>query len=160
MLLLAEPKPPGGSRRRERPFWRTVLFVTAVATTISATLPWTRVEFVRLFGEVFGPPAWQDSSAGFTCLCTSALVFVMALAETQTRTARQAVRPASLLLAAIMTLALMLHLVRGPGTLRGVGAMWTISLYIGALASLALFAACAVRFAAMQPPGRRRRPSA
>ena len=75
----------------------------------------------------------------------------MALAETQTHSARQAVRPASLLLAIVMTLALALHLVRGPGMLRGVSATWTFSFYVGAAMALAVLAACAVRYAAMVP---------
>jgi len=157
-MQFAAPKQPNpnSSSRRETPFWRRVLFAAAVATVVAATRPWTRVEFTRLFGEVFGPPAWQSTSAGFTCLCTSALVAVMALTETHTRTARQAVRPASLLLAIIMALAVLLYVVRGPGTLRGVSATWTVSLYVGVTTSLLVLAACAARFAMMQPIKKRK----
>lgn len=156
-MQFAEP----GSRHyrspRERPVWRVVLFVAAAAGVAAATRPWLRVRFERLFGEHFGPPGWQ-TSAGFTCLCTCALVAVMALAETQTRTTQRAVRPASLLLAGVMTLAVLLHVARGPGMLRGVSAAWTVSVYVGCVASVALLAACAMRFAQQRP--RRRAPGA
>jgi hypothetical protein len=149
MPLFAEPKPPSMHPFAERPFWRTVLFVAAATTAIAAMRPWIEVQFVSLFGELSGPPGWQ-SSAGFTCLCTSALVAVMALAETKTLSAREAVRPASLLLAVVMTLSVLL-LVRGPGMLRGVSATWTFSFYVGAAMSLTVLAACAVRFAVTVP---------
>jgi hypothetical protein len=126
-----------------------MLLAASTATFIAATRPWTRVEFTTLFGETFGPPAWQSTSAGFTCLCTSALLAVMALIETRTRTTRQAVRPASLMLATIMVLAIALYLGRGPGTLRGVTATWTQSLYFGTVTSILVLVACAARFAAM-----------
>ncbi|MGK0205834.1 MAG: hypothetical protein ACI89X_002792 [Planctomycetota bacterium] len=159
-MQFADPKQPNdspsGYSRKERPFWRRLLFAAAAGTVIAATRPWTRVEFTTLFGEVFGPPAWQSTTAGFTCLCTSALLAVMALAESQTRSARDAVRPASLLLAVIMTLAVVMYIARGPGTLRGVSATWTLSLYIGVATSLMVLAACAVRFAAMQPQRKRK----
>lgn len=159
-MKFADPKQPNhsphGSPRRERPFWRRLLFVAAAATVIAATRPWIRVEFTTLFGEVFGPPAWQNTTAGFTCLCTSALLAVMALIETRTTTTREAVRPASLLLAAVMTLSVVLYISRGPGMLRGVSAMWTLSLYIGTATSFLVLAACAVRFAATQPQRKRK----
>lgn len=145
MPHFSEPNPKRFGSPRERPLWRGVLFVAATAGVLAATQPWVRVRFERLFGEVFGPPAWQ-SSAGFTCLCTCALVAVMALAETQTRTTQRAVRPASLLLAGVMALAVLLHIARGPGMLRGVSAAWTASVYLGGVASLGLLAACTMRF--------------
>ena len=144
---------------RERPLWRAVLFVAATIGVLAATQPWIRVRFERLFGEHFGPPAWQ-SSAGFTCLCTCALVAVMALAETRTRSAQRAVRPASFLLAGVMALAVLLHIARGPGMLRGVSAAWTISVYLGGIASIALLAACAMRFVQLQASSRQRGPRA
>ena len=150
MLLFSEPRDPQRRTWRERPFWRTLLFIATAASTVAAMRPWIEVQFVSLFGELSGPPGWR-SSAGFTCLCTSALVCVMTLAETQTPTSRQAVRPASMLLSIVMTSALFLHLLRGPGMLRGVSATWTISFYIGAAASLAVVAACAARYAATVP---------
>lgn len=154
-MQFADPKQPNGpfhgSHRKEGPFWRWLLFAAAAATVVCATQPWTRVEFTRLWGEIFDQPAWKSTSAGFTCLCTSALVAVMALAETHTRTTRQAVRPASLLLAGVMALALIFYVLRGPGMLRGVTATWTISLYIGAVTSMLVLAACVARFAAMKP---------
>ena len=122
---------------------RLALFAAAVTGVVAASQPWVRVRFERLFGEVFGPPAWQ-TSAGFTCLCTCALVFVMALAETRTRAARQAVRPASLLLAAVMAVVVAGHALAGPGMLRGVSAAWTISAYVGGVATLAVLVAVAL----------------
>ena len=56
-----------------------------------------------------------------------------------------------MLLSIVMTLALFLHLLRGPGMLRGVSATWTISFYVGAAASLAVVAASAARYAATVP---------
>ena len=150
---------PHGSSAKERPFWRYALFVAAAATVVAATRPWTCVEVVSLFGEYFAPPAWKSTTAGFTCLSTSALLAVMALAETHTQTTRQAVRPASLLLAAVMALAVIMHVARGPGMLRGVSATWTLSLYIGTTTTLVVLAACAARFASIQPQGKRK-PSA
>ena len=159
-MQFADPKQPNdsppGSALREKPFWRRLLLVAATATVIAATRPWTRVEFTTLFGEIFGPPAWQSTSAGFTCLCTSALLAVMALIETRTRTTRQAVRPASLILAVIMVLAVVMYIARGPGMLRGVSATWTLSLYIGTITSMLVLVACALRFASMQPQRKRK----
>lgn len=156
MPLFAEPKPSRQHPFRERPFWRRVLFIAAAITAFAAMRPWIEVQFTRMWGELSGPPGWQ-TSAGFTCLCTSALVAVMALAETQTRTTRQAVRPASLLLAVVMTLSLFLHVLRGPGLLRGVTATWTYSFYIGGATALTVLLACAVRYAATAGKAGRRR---
>ena len=144
---------PRDARRRppaEPAFWRHVVFASAAVGAVAATRPWVQVLFTRLFGELSGPPAWQ-SSAGFTCLCTCALVAVMTLAETPSRAARVAVRPASLVLVAVMTLALLLQASEGPGHLRGVTATWTAGFYAGAAAALVLLAACAVRYAATDP---------
>ena len=146
LCLFAEPKPTHHGRQPERCYWRTILFGAAIAAVVTATQPWIRVKFVQLFGEVLGPPAWQGSTAGFTCLCTSALVATMTLVETKTQAAREAVRPASLLLAIVMALSLLLHLLRGPGSLRGVTATWTVSFYVGAAATVLLLAACLSRF--------------
>ena len=134
----------------ERPLWRRVLLASAAAGAAAASQPWIRVKFESLFGRQFGSPAWQ-SSAGFTCLSTCALLAVMALSETQTRSTQRAVRPASMLLAAVMALAFALHVVRGPGMLRGVSATWTHSLYLAALATAAVTFACAMRLGARPP---------
>lgn len=147
-----------GSERRFGPayptsVWTNVLLVAAGAGVAAASRPWIQVRFERLFGEVFGPPAWQ-TSAGFTCLCTCALLFVMALAETQTRAARQAVRPASLLLAAVMAVVVAGHALAGPGMLRGVSAAWTVSAYLGGVATLGVLAACAARYRQHRRPRR------
>ena len=145
MMQFAESGSSSFGARRESGFWRGVIYVAAAVGALAAIQPWIRVRFVRLFGEVFGPPAWQ-SSVGFTCLCTCALVAVMALAETQTRTAQKAVRPASLMLAVVMSLALALHVLKGPGSLRGVTATWTVSMYFGLAGAGAVLLACVMRF--------------
>ena len=127
--------------------WKATLFGAAATAAIASCQPWLRVRFDRLFGEVFGPPGWQ-TSAGFTCLCTSALLAVMTAAETKTQRSRSAIRPASLLLASVMACAVTAHLLRGPGMLRGVSVTWTASAYTCAAAPIALLAACAARFLA------------
>jgi hypothetical protein len=135
--------------------WRWVLLGGAAVAAAASLQPWTRVRFGRVFGEVLGPPGWE-SSAGFTCLCTSALLAVITLSETPSLESRAAVRPASLLLAAGMTAAQAAALVAGPGTLRGVTAAFTSSFYVGCAAAAAVFTASLVR-----ARGRaRRRPSA
>ncbi|HEB52386.1 MAG TPA: hypothetical protein ENI87_03920 [bacterium] len=134
----------------ERPLWRRVLLLASAAGAAAASQPWIRVKFENLFGHVLGAPAWQ-SSAGFTCLSTCALLAVMALSETHTRTTQRAVRPASMLLAAVMALALALHVARGPGMLRGVSATWTESMYLAAIATAVVTTACAMRLGARTP---------
>ncbi len=124
--------------------WRLPLFASAAAAAFAATQPWIRVRFERLFGEHFGSPAWQ-STAGFTCLCTAALVAVMTLAETRSRTTQDAVRPGSLLLAGVATLALLYQTCAGPGTLRGVTASWTYAFWLAAAGVPALLFVCAAR---------------
>lgn len=143
-MHFAEPSPRRFGAPRRGSLWATLLFVAAATAATAASRPWLRVRFDRLFGEVFGPPAWQ-SSAGFTCLCTSALVAVMAATETGTRASQSAVRPASLLLSVIMACVVAAHLLRGPGMLRGVSAAWTLSAFVGAAATAALAVACGAR---------------
>ena len=153
MLQFTESPPPDDLhrfRRRENQFWRMLLMLAAIVSIVAATQPWTRVEFVIQFGEVYAQPAWQATTAGFTCLCTPALIAVITLVETRTRTARQAVRPASMILAVIMSLSLAAHILRGPGTLRGVGAIWTPSLMVNAASCLALLLACATRLSTIK----------
>ena len=148
MRFLPEPSEPSGERRRrerhDAPF-ASLLFLSAGIAAFAATRPWTRVQFERLFGEHLGPPGWQ-STAGFTCLCTSMLVAVMALAETNTTSARAAVRPASLLLCGLASAALLLEWCSGPGWLRGVSARWTWAFWLGLAAVPTLLAACALRW--------------
>lgn len=153
MLLFTESPPPEAINRfsrRENPFWRVLLILAAIATVVAATQPWTQVKFVIQFGEVYAQPAWQATTAGFTCLCTPALIAVITLIETRTRTAREAVRPASMILAVIMSLSLAIHILRGPGTLRGVGATWTLSLFLAAASCGTLLIACAIRLSAIK----------
>lgn len=141
------PRPP----RPERRTWRTVLLLSAAAAAIASMRPWIEVQFHRLFGAVSGPPGWQ-STAGFTCLCTSLLVAVMALAETQHRATHQAVRPGSLLLVVISALALALEWWDGPGQIRGVSASWTAAFWLLATAVPLLLLACSRRCAALSRP--------
>ncbi|MFK7740157.1 MAG: hypothetical protein AB8H80_07520 [Planctomycetota bacterium] len=143
-MMFATPGSREFAPRSESPLWRNVLFVAAVVGGLAATQPWVRVEFVRLFGELFGPPAWKGT-AGFTLLCTCALLAVMSLIETKSREAKQAVRPASALLAVVMFVSLVLHAARGPGTLRNVTASWTVSFYFGSLAAAVVVIACIAR---------------
>ena len=135
----------------DRPLWRRILLGSAAIGAACATQPWIRVRFAALFtpfSELFGPPAWH-SSAGFTCLCTCALVAIITLAETGSRQSQSAVRPASLMLVVLMAASVVLHAGQGPGSLRGVSACWTSSFYAGGAAVAALIAACAMRCAAM-----------
>ena len=124
--------------------WRLALYASALLAAFGATQPWVRVRFEGLFGRYFGEPAWQ-STAGFTCLMTAALVAVMALAETPARTTQQAVRPASLLLVLVAACALACEAFAGPGTLRGVSAAWTWAFWLAAVGLPALLVVCAVR---------------
>jgi hypothetical protein len=68
------PEPHVGSDpKRLRP----LLLLTAALVALASLRPWLQVQFGRLFGHHDGPPGWH-SSAGFTCLCTSLLVAVLA----------------------------------------------------------------------------------
>lgn len=143
----------------ERKLWRRLLLASAAVGAACSVQPWIRVHVASLFApfaDVFGPPAWHGS-AGFTCLCTCALVGVMTLAETPSHGSQQAVRPASLLLAVLTAAAVVLHASQGPGMLRGVSACWTQSFYAVFAAIAALLAACAMRAASgRRGPGPRR----
>jgi hypothetical protein len=142
-----EPTPPRGEPQP----WRRWLLASAAVTAIASTLPWIEVAFVRLFGALQGPPGWQ-SPAGLTCLCTCALVAIMALAETRTRSTHEAARPASLLLVAVAAAALGFEWLDGPGTLRGLTAKWTPAFWT-VLASLpVLLAVCFARWNAVPRP--------
>lgn len=151
-FLPAPPSSPAPSQ--DSPRWRGLLLLSAAAGVIATMQPWVRVRFERLFGEHDGPPGWQ-SSAGFTCLCTCALVVVMTLAETSTRSAQQAVRPASTLLVAISTLAVVFEMWQGPGHIRGVTAIWTMSFWAAGVAITALFVACVARGRVLRPATQR-----
>lgn len=135
------PQPAPASGR-----WRGVLLVSTALGAFATTQPWIQVQFARLFGPLQGPPGWQ-SSAGFTCLCTYLLVATMTLAETSAKVTHQAVRPASLLLVAVSTVALALECWEGPGHLRGVTACWTYAFWLLAGCVPALLMACTLRCA-------------
>ena len=144
-LPTPEPnRPPPGDRR----WWLPVLFASAIVGAAVTRWPWIQVKFERLFGGHVGPPGWQ-TTAGFTCLCTSALVAVLALAETRTPSSKQAVRPGSVMLVSLATLALLFDVLSGPGTLRGVSAEWTIQFYIACFALPLLLISCLLRWRAM-----------
>jgi hypothetical protein len=143
-LPAPEPTPPRGEPQP----WRGFLFASAAVAALATAWPWVRVEFERLFGAFAGPPGWR-SSAGFTCLCTCALVALMAIAETQARSTHHAARPASLLLVAVCAAAIALEWWDGPGTLGGVSATWTWAFWMVAASVPVLLAVCFARWAAL-----------
>lgn len=108
--------------------------------------PWLQVRFAQLHDvrHPLGPPAWQ-STVGFTCLCTAALVAVMTLGETRTPATQGAVRPASLLLVSVALLSLLVDWQRGPQDLRGVSGAWTWAFYAALVCLPALWIACWMR---------------
>lgn len=130
---------------RDRAVWRWLLLGSAAAALLCALQPWIRVRFDRLFGLAFGPPGWHGT-AGFTCLGTSALVIVLALAESGSRSAREATRPGSLLLVAITVVVVAVEWRQGPGTLGGVSASWTVPFHLLLLSLPALLTASVVRW--------------
>lgn len=125
--------------------WGWLLFASAAAAAACSLLPWIRVRFESLFGSHQGPPGWH-TQAGFTCLCTSALVVVMAMAENGTPTSQRAVRPGSLMLVGITTLVLAIEWNDGPGHLRGVTAAWTGWFYVLLATVPLLLTACTRRW--------------
>lgn len=139
------PPRPGPAPGNEHPVWRWLLFASATAGAICSLLPWLRVRFESLFGSHQGPPGWH-TSAGITCLCTTALVAVMALAESGTPTSQQAARPGSLILVAVTTLVLGIEWSNGPGTMRGVSASWTGWFYLLLVSLPVLLLACTRRW--------------
>ena len=128
--------------------WRRVLLASAALAAIATTQPWVQVQFDRLFGSHSGPPGWQ-SSAGFMCLCSCALVSIMAIAETSSEVTQQAARPASLLLVAISVVSLAFEWWSGPGQLRGVSASWTFAFWLVICSLPALLAVCLARCGAL-----------
>ncbi|MBL8756560.1 MAG: hypothetical protein JNK15_24915 [Planctomycetes bacterium] len=147
MILRFAPSPAGPKPNEDadpRPF-RPLLLVAAAIVAIASLRPWLQVQFVRLFGEHDGPPGWH-SSAGFTCLCTSMLVAVLACSESRAIETQRAARPGSLLLVLLATLAVGCEWWQGPGLLRGVSARWTVAFWLVLAASVALLFACVRRF--------------
>jgi hypothetical protein len=147
----ATPPPPP----QETTVWRHGLIVASLVGVLCTARPWTEVRFARLFGELDGPPAWQ-STTGFTCFATFALVLVVTLVETTHRRSHDAVRPASLLLAAVAALALGSAWLAGPGQLRGVSASWTPWFHGGCAAMLGVLGLAVVRWRAWLRPAARR----
>lgn len=150
MLPRFAPDPDGPPLRAGDPArWRRVLLAAAAVAAAATMLPWSRVRDVlaRLFGAHDGPPGWQ-SSAGFTCLCTCALVVILALAETPARATLRAARPASLMLVAVTAVALLLEGWSGPGELRGLAAERTPGFWLAALGVPVLLLACLLRWLA------------
>ena len=134
----------------EPPAWRRLLLASAAIAGLASTQPWVRVQFDRLFGDHAGPPGWH-CSAGFTCVCTCALVAMLALAETPAKVTHQATRPASLLLVTITALAFLLTWSEGPGLLRGVSAAWTWAFWLTAVCLPLLLLACTQRCRLLRP---------
>lgn len=151
MRFQPDPPPPDRATASEHPAWRRLLIASAVIVVACAVAPWIRVQFERLFAVSFGPPGWQ-SSAGFTCLCSGALVVVLTFIETGTASSRAAVRPASLMLAALSLLATGMEWLQGPGTIGGVSAVWTLWFYVLLVSLPLLLVACAQRWAACASP--------
>lgn len=147
MQFQTTPPRLGPPPTNDHPAWRWLLFASAAAAASCSMLPWIRVRFESLFGSHLGPPGWH-SSAGFTCLCTSALVAVMALAESGTPTSQRAVRPGSLMLVAITALVLGCEWTAGPGHVRGVSAAWTGWFYLLLVSVPLLLTACTLRWLA------------
>ena len=147
MRFLPDPEPPP-AHHREHPGWRWLLLGSTALGVVCAMSPWIRVQFVRLFGSHDGPPGWQ-SSAGFTCFCSCALVAVLSFVETDTASSRRAVRPGSLLLAALSALVILGEWFAGPGAMRGVSASWTPWFYAALVSMPLLLVACARRWAAL-----------
>ena len=150
MRFLPTPEGPDPRPAREGPLWGRLLFLAAALTVVATRAPWLRVKFERLFGAHSGPPGWE-SPAGFTCLCTSMMVAMMALIESGTRESQQAVRPGSLLLTGIALLTLLLAAVQGPGDLRSVSASWTGWFYLACASTPLLCYATFVRWRHCQP---------
>ena len=149
MRFLPEPDPPESSPGREAPVWVIVLFASAVVTSLATRWPWIQVKFERLFGSHSGPPAWQ-STVGFTCLSTSLMVAVMALAESGTPSSRHAVRPGSLLLAVLALATLVASGFAGPGTFGNVSAAWTPWFYVACVSLPVLSFVCLRRWAMLR----------
>ncbi len=147
MLFLSPARRPGPQPKPDPAFWRWLLFGSAAAAALCSMQPWVRVRFEALFDGHVGPPGWH-SSAGFTCLCTSALVTVMAIAESGTPASQHAVRPGSLMLVALTTLVLGFQWCGGPGMLRGVSAHWTVWFYLLLASVPVLLTTCMLRWLA------------
>jgi len=148
MRLLPEPDPLPWRPLPERRYWAWLVLGAAASSALAARGPWLEVRFDRLFGAVSAPPAWH-STVGFTCLCSSLLVLVLTLVESNTPTARQAVRPGSLMVVAIALGSLGFWACGGPGLLRGVSARWTFWFYLAAVCLPLLFLGCLRRWLAL-----------
>jgi hypothetical protein len=145
MQFLPTPRRPDPEPPRDHPACRWLLFASAAAITLCCLLPWVRLQAEQLWGSFGDAPGWQ-SSAGFTCLCTGALVLLLAMIEDGTPTSQRAVRPGSMMLVAAAGLALLLQWHQGPGTLRGIWATWTAWFYaVLALVPL-LLSVCLLRW--------------
>lgn len=149
LAFLPTPDPVPAHDAAPRP-WRALLVLSAAVAAFATTQPWVLVQFEALFGHnVFGPPGWT-STAGFTSLCTCALVIILSLAETELPETQRAARSASLLLVTICALAVTFQLWNGPGHLRGVSARWTYAFWLIAAALPALLLACTLRCASLR----------
>ena len=154
---MASREPP------RQPPWRdgsgslVPLFLSAAVVGLATRWPWVEVAFPRLFEAASGPPGWH-TPAGGTCLATAALIAIMALAETRTPSSRQAVRPGSLMLAALATGILAFEAFQGPGMLRGVSARWTPWFWVACVALPVLLLTCVVRFRALRKKSRNANP--
>lgn len=98
-----------------------MLLACCACGVLATAFPWTHVSATRLFGELAGPVAAR-TNPGFTCATTCLLTALLVLSEGRSRTAREAVRAACVVLMGAACLVMLAHLVGGPTTLRGVEA--------------------------------------
>ncbi len=147
-----QPSPLGPDQRPEKEprAWRRILLVGSAFAVWATTMPWVRVRFERLFGSQVGPPGWH-SKAGFTCFCTCLLVAVMAIAESDSDSERRATRPGSAILASLAALSVAFEWGSGPGSSRGVSAVWTPWFYVLTASMPLVVWACIRRWAALPP---------
>ena len=146
-----QPEPPFRRGYRPRPEaerrWLAWLLLAACAATATTTAwPWLAAHWsgAALFGPHLGPPGWK-STCGFTCLMTCLMLAVLTLVETETRSAREAVRPASALLAGIAAAVVVAEACRGPGNLRGLTAAFTVWFWAGVCGTAVVAATCGRR---------------
>lgn len=145
MQFLPTPRRPDPAPLRDHPLFRWALLACAASIALCSLLPWIRLHADQLWGSFGDPPGWQ-SSAGFTCLCTCALVLLLALIEDGSPTSQRAVRPGSMMLVAAAAVALWLQWQHGPGTLRGLWASWTGWFYTALVLAPVLLSVCLVRW--------------
>jgi hypothetical protein len=112
--MLFSSASPHGFRRRDRRWLAWLLFGAAALTAWTTIWPWLRIDLLHV-DEV----GWRTQT-GFTCLLTCAMLTLLTLIETGTRSARSAVRPASACMAAVAAMFVAGDIAAGPGDVRGI----------------------------------------